>query len=797
MPGRVVISNPQNLVKDCYASAPKIDLTVRANGEESVMVMNALGSWVLAGFDSPSVAAGISTSAPVGSFTANQYWAYTYVYVAKIAYPFVENAQTGGGSVAPRTNPAPKTTTDSVASINQKTLSIPTTQRNDLSHIWIYRTAYFSSAAQAATFADAGNIFWIGEVANNPNLASVNFIDNGSVSGLEQIENDNFRASIFDKVVYADPYFWGFGNSVFTASVSVDTTGLITITDSNKWFDGRNAQTITFDGITSGGYNAQGSFYFKQIDNKTAQLYDDIALTQVVGLSVSGTTNCYIRGESTTLYRSKPRNPFSWGSTDLIGDIQVPAPYAFAVGGGNGTALAVIASLNLLKLDTELPNRTYTLNLKNAGTPNFEPSLRIISDVFSVSNQHSQFSAILQQGQNVLWGMDSKSFSIIQCDGASQNEISDEVYNTLRNLSDTYADRLLSHGIYCPRLEMNCMFFKTFGVTGQAVNKMVYYHAPTGYWGILDCMDVLCSSSIVDPAVGQQKIIVGTETGYIGEMFAEGQYQNWFQPAVLNSTTGTVARGLITPVSSTANTIVSDVLFRDNHGIVIPCVEGNWLTVLVKNTSLIDPRVVNFDKYYCRIATVANDGITLNLDRVYREANDINGEIFLTTFPVIPDMTVPAHIGTLAFVGLIEMQIGRSFNGHGLAEKELSRNFLGQIPFNYRNLEEIWCAFKYTTNYFNLEFDGGSGPAVAGDIYNPTIELFNGYLDANPFGRNTKPLTNAPSGADVLLASQTRYWAMQTNLNLDQTKIFGAVFRDQGFIESHFMAYEIRLSLSD
>lgn len=788
MPGRVVISNPQNLVKDCYASAPKIDLTVRANGEESVMVMNALGQWVIAGFDSPSVAAGISTAAPAGSFTAGKYWAYQYVYVAKIAYPLVENAQTGGGSVAPRTNPAPKTTTDSVANINQKTLSIPTTQRNDLSHIWIYRTAYFTTAQEASDFADAGNMFWIGEVANNPNLATVNFIDNGSVSGLEQIENDNFRAAIFDKVVYADPYFWGFGNSVFSATVSVNTSGLITITDSNKWYDGRNAETITFDGITSGGYNAQGSFYFKQIDNKTAQLYDDIALTQIVGLSVNGTTNCYIRGESTTLYRSKPRNPFSWGSTDLIGDVQVPAPYAFAVGGGNGTALAVIASLNLLKLDTELPNRTYTLNLKNAGTPNFEPSLRIISDVFSVSNQHSQFSAILQQGQNVLWGMDSKSFSIIQCDGASQNEISDEVYNTMRNLSDVYADRLLSHGIYCPRLEMNCMFFKTFGVTGRAVNKMVYYHAPTGYWGILDCMDILCSASVVDPEVGQLKIIVGTETGYVGEMFAEGQYQNWFEPAILNSTTGTIARGLITPVSSTANTIVSDVSFRDNHGVVIPCVEGNWLTVLVPSNI-----TTRFDKYYCRIAMVANDGITLNIDRVYQCANDIEGEIFLTSFPVL---AFPKNVGTTAYVGLIEMQVGRSFNGHALAEKELSRNFLGQIPFNYRNLEEVWTAFKYTVHTFTLQFDFGPSLVEAGEPAIPTLELFNGYLDGNPYGINPKPLTLAPDGSDVLLQSQTRYWAMQTNLNLDQTKIFGTVFRDQGFNESHFMAYEVRLSLS-
>lgn len=795
MPGRIVISNPQNLVKDCYASAPKIDLTVRANGEESVMVMNALGQWVVAGFNSPSVSAGISAALPTGSFTANMYWAYQYVYVAKIAYPLVENAQTGGGSVAPRTNPSPKTTTDSVTNIDQKTLSIPTTQRSDLSHIWIYRTAYFSTAQQASDFADAGNLFWIGEVANNPNLASVNFIDNGSVAGLEQIENDNFTAPIFDKVVFADPYFWGFGNSVFSASVSVDTTGLIAITDSNKWFDGRNAQTITFDGITSGGYNAQGSFYFKQIDNFTAQLYDDIALTQTVGLDVNGTTTCYIRGESTTLYRSKPRNPFSWGSTDLIGDVQVPSPYAFGVGGGNGTALAVIASLNLLKLDTELPNRTYTLNLKNAGTPNFEPSLRIISDVFSVSNQHSQFSAILQQGQNVLWGMDSKSFSIIQCDGASQNVISDEVYNTMRNLSDVYEDRLLSHGIYCPRLEMNCMFFKTFGVTGQAVNKMVYYHAPTGYWGILDCMDVLCSSSIVDPAVGQQKIIVGTETGYVGEMFAEGQYQNWFQPAWLGTpSAGTQAHGLITPVSSTSTTIVSDINFRNIHGDVVPCVEGNWLTVLVPRN--IPTIAVTTDKYYCRIATVANDGITLNLDRVYKAANDINGEIFLTTFPVLNFGGFPFNTGTIAYIGLIEMQIGRSFNGHGIAEKELSRNFLGQIPFNYRNLEEIWSAWKYTVNILSIPTDSGPVNAIAGDIYPPTIEMYNGYLDENPYGKNQRQLTLAPDGSDVLLTSQTKYWAQQTSLNLDQTKIFGMVFRDQGFNESHFMAYEARLSLS-
>jgi len=769
MPGIVTISNPQTRVKDVYAPAPKIDLTLRANGEEAVLVMNSLAQWTRAGLEAPPTAPTVVSLGTVATFTANKYWSYAYVYVAKRLYPLVENAVTGGGSPAPRSNPSPISAADSTVNTNAKRLDIPTSQRYDISHIWVYRTTYFDTAPEAADFGAAGNLFWIGEVENNSNIATVPFVDNAAAQGLEQIENDNFMSPQFDKCVYADPFFWGFGNLIFEPAVSVTTTGLVTLTTAgDKWYDGRNGQIISFDGITSGGFDGHGSFYFKQIDNTTAQLYQDIALTSTIGLSVNGTTIAHLRGPSTVLYRSKPRNPFSWGQTDLIGDVQVPELYTFSVGGGNGTAIAVIPNLNLLKLDTESPNKCYTLNLKNAGTPNFESSLRAIADNYCVSNHHSQFSAILDKGQNVLWGIDSKGFAIVECDSASQQPISSMVYKTLRNLSKNAHDRLFFHGCYCPRGELNCLFVRTDDTTSTSFNKMIYQHGPTGLWGTMDVSDVLCSSQIFDRFSGQMKMFVGTETGLVGEFFAEGQVCHWFDSVHAESDMGhQYGTGFLQQsfIGSQMVLLPGNPTFKNFlTGNVFDGVIGNWVTIHHNFNNAANP---NREIWRCRISGVSADGVTVTFDRCLQYNSNTGdwNDAFYTT--VIPGIAANA----IFYLGLIEMEVGRTFNA--------------AVPFDTKKVDELWSTW-YINGHKNMD---------------PTIEHFSGYIHIS--GGMTQSDMILAGGNSFALDANTRVidepfvYQTPSPLPITYARQQGFVMRDRNYAQVQLMNYELRLNDAD
>lgn len=751
--GQIVISNPQTRVKDVYAPAPKIDLTVRANGEEPVMVMDSLGSFHKAGLDVPMVAPTVTDSGSAGSFSAGQYWYYEYVYVSKFKYPLIENAVTGGGSIAPRSNPSPKTGTDSATNTHTKTIACPTSQDAVISHIWIYRTDYFGTDKEASDFATAGNLLWIGEVLNNPNSPSVNFSDNGTIVGLEQIENDNFVCPIFDKVVYADPFFYGFGNAVFVAQVTVASTGLISLVNypTDQWYSGRNGQNITFDGITTGGYDNFGNFYFKQVTNQTGQLFQDLALTIPIGVNYTGSTNCYIKGLSTVLYRSKIRNPLSWGFTDLVGNLQVPQPYNFSVGGGVGTAIAVVPNLNLLKLDTEAPSKCYVLNLKNAGGPNFETSLRSIADIYCVSSHFSQFSATLDRGQNVLWAIDSKSFSVIACDGSSQQPVSSMVYKTMRTLSLANTDRINFHGNYCPRLELNCLFVQVAADGGNTLNKVVYQHAPTGFWGVLDVLDITCSSLLFDREAGQQRLMVATSTGFVGEMFAEETWRNWFLPQFdttefYNDGSGKCEQNI------NANQITSTKTFWKFGGTTpIEGVIGNWITIIFKFTTVDGTN--SWSRYIARIATIANSGHNLTFDLCYNVG--ING-LILSPFPGVTYIGITGTLEVDYYIGLIEMVIGRSFTG--------------SIPFNYKQIEEFWTTWKF--------------PATEA----ATVEFYSTFVPNNPVGVNEQPLlvtdTGSPDAANIYGL---------TNVSIDLPKTFGIVIRDRNGSSNQLMNYEMRL----
>lgn len=782
---RVIISNAQRRVKDSFAPCPKIDLTLRCNGEEQVCVIDALGNVIRAGIEAPTVAATVAAGAgaavwePAGLDT---YWAYQYVYVAKNAYPLVQNAVTGNGSPAPRSNPSPSASANSTSDPTKtRIVSIPTSQRSDISHIWIYRTELLTTAAEATDFAAAGNLFWVGETTNNPNATTVDFTD-VNVGGLDQIENDNFLALQARYCVFVDPYFWMIGNDVHQAPVTVTSTGLVTRTDGDFWFNGRNAQTASFDGITSGGYDNHGNYYVKILTSSTLQLYLDLALTTTAGLPSTGTTQISIRGQSTTLYRSKPRNPFSWGFTDLVNDIQVPTPYLFSVGGGRTTALGVIPNLNLLKIDVDSPARTYTLNLKNAGTPSFEQTLRPIADNYCTSLHFTQFSATVEGGRNFVWGLDAKSFAIVQCDGASQTPISDNIWKSLRNLSLNGSDQILFHGSFLPRLDLNCIFVRTEGEDGL-INKCYFQHWPTGYWGSRTVFDILCSATLFDPFTRELKMFVGNSVGMIGEFGAEDQWTDW----VSNAINPTSHIGLIGPSGPPYNYFDEDASGIDwtlQNGII-----GNWLYMyIIGNASVLDPanpiqRIV-YNRFFARIANVQK---ILTPSTYYHFIFDKLLDINLVSVPSGSWTFLSSTVQII--IGGIEMRAGKYFNGG--------------LPFDYKKLEEVLSNFYYPIglsstkikpqlafglNYHDLLWDVGTPTSGVASIQPFQQELLD-YNETNMIN------ASADTSTDGLTGDTNRViFGKKTAFPIDQSTVFGIIVSDYNTMEAQLMNYEIRLS---
>lgn len=748
---KIVLNSPQAIVKDCYAAAPILDFTLRANGEEKVSVIDAYGRFSPAGFDAPTVAITVSTSASGSGFDADKYWEYRYVYVCKNSFTTVENAVTGNGSPAPRSNPSPTATANSTSNVRDKILAIPTTTANAISHIWVYRTLYFDTADLASTNSDGGVLFWIGEVGNVPGVPSVSFTDDNSQVGLEQIENDNFLAPQFNKCVFADPYFFGIGNDPFIADVSVTATGEVALTASgDKWFNGRDGQRIIFEGITTGGFDGFGTWYFKWLTDTTGQIYNDIGLTIAGSCPLVGTTQATIQGPATVLYQSKYRNPFAWGTTDLIGELQVPALNNFPVGGGRASALSTIPTLNLLKVDTESPSACYTFNLKNAGTPNFVTSKRIISDSYSVSNNVSQFTALKSQGQNVLWGIDAKNYAVVECDGSSLYPVSSPMFKTLRRLVLNGDDRIYFHGTYNARLELNCIIARTEGSIVNNLNSLFYMHAPTGYWGEAEVMDILCSADVYDSVSGELKTIVGTNSGLIGEAFHRDRFWNWTDlPLYGTIDTQTAVAGItLTSQSNPTNTY-------GGSQIPVPGIIGNWVQIRSETIAGLTSR------WWGRIATVANEVTEIELDIILQQSGD--------SYEEVADITIGATDTATYAIGAIDMTVGRGFNA--------------SLPMDFKFLECVsttWIA------------DDGSTP--------PFVDIFPSYpprfLSSNAQAmRETRKDYTSSTFATVANLPNAIVYEKTTSIPVDQSKIFGILIEDRNPSEVQLMNYELRLNV--
>jgi len=568
MPLTPIISNAQQRSKDSFASSPSVGLALLVNGEETPKVIDANGNVYRAGILAPTVAPVVTTIAnvPASGMPAG-YRGYVYVY-ASSRFPFVESDSAINGRLWPRSNFSPCTVAN-FAVVDDTITAATVTKPNvtGIDTIWIFRTARYATSAEALTAGEAGAAFFHQEITGLSGAGTSAWTDNNPVDGTDQVQADNFVASQMQFAVFYDPYWWGFGNLPFSAAASwtdVLGVGVITLTGTDTWFDGRNGQNVSLPDITAGGFDGNGTFKFLWLTSTTANVTID-GVTPVALGSTGSPGLVTVQGPATALYRSKPRNPFAWGFTQSIGSANVPQEYAFKIGGGLGSALAVIPNNATLKLDCEYPAKCYTLNLRTAGTSAFESSLRIISDVYSVTAHFSQFPAVTANGNTVLWGMDFKNFAIVQCDGNSQVPISTPIPRILRALTKDRTRQLLTHGVYDPLTELNCMWVSP--VAGLSlISYLIYQHAPTGFWGFSQENDILCSATIQDTLTGGVKTFVGTQTGILGQALVQGVYNNFLPDT--GAFTGTCT-------AATATTITTAETFNlVDHGII-----GNWCLI--------------------------------------------------------------------------------------------------------------------------------------------------------------------------------------------------------------------------
>lgn len=624
----IIISNAQTRWKDSIASSPTLGLAVRSNGEERVKVIDSFGNVYNASLDAPTVAPTLSLVTASGM--TDGWYGYAYAY-ASSKFPFVE-ASAIGGKLYPRSNPSPSETIE-ITGNDHVEVEVTKTTNTLIDEIWVFRTERFATELEAQTAADAGQMFLIATIANDGIAGTETHEDDDDVGGTDPAEFDNFTAPQFQFCVYYEPYWWGFGNFPFNAEASwnnahTGSTGLIELSNVlDTWYDGRDGQTVRLSGITTGGIDGRGTFRFKWLTSTTATVYTTDSATPVA-LPSTGSGTIIVQGPATTLFRSKLKNPFAWGWTQVIGDAIIPQQYAFKVGGGMGTALAVVPNEPILKMDTELPSKCFTLNLRAAGTSQFEPTLRCISDVYSITSHFSQFAARTSQGVAVLWGIDFKNFVVLESNGMYQKPVDCPLTLTLRSLSGNKSLQFLAHGVYDARTELNCLWVPAYNNL-SLVNLGLFQHAPSNSWSFSNEHDVLASATIEDPYDSTRKTIVGTESGFVGQAFAPNWYNNWLPDTGLYY--GTIASATVTTITKSD---VEDFNTTDD-GII-----GNWCLITDAEGK---------QEQIARIANVTDD--TLTFDRIYSVDGEDNSEFSPT----------PA-VGWKFYIGIIESRILKHFD---------------------------------------------------------------------------------------------------------------------------------------
>ncbi len=550
-----ILTGAQDLWPDSYATSESCKLTLRVNSEELSRIITPYGGVVRAGIEAPTVA---PTTALVGTpGLVAGYYVYRYVY-ASTKYPYVDNAvTTGNGQLWPRSNPSPPSAAAHPTGGNLTvTVTVTKTQRADIDKIVIYRTGRFDTSADAVAASANGDLFVIGTVGNDGISGTTTLSDNGLVDTGELLETDNYLAPTGAFCRFTGRHFVIAGEFDLDVAVTLDGSSDVVITSSGMW-DGRDAQIATFDGVLTGGFDGRGSFYVKSNPGIrpvfAAILYQESTLTNTMSVPFSGTTTMHVRGFSSTLYRSKPNNPLSWGVTD-VSEIQnsdgsssvekVPHLFAMPLPGGNVSALAVAANGRILKVDFENPQRTvvYDLSFANGNEEDLGETEKIIDETNSCTAHFTQFNGLLGQ-QTLLLGLDTYNGVILACDGYRQMVVSDPLglYLT-NNLIDVSFGRRFFHGGYDPLTEMNCFWVKTIGAP-YACDTLIWSHS-SGLWSWTPDYNVSCSGTILDSTTGDRFLMGGTENGHIGRLFTKDVYENWMNQAgwrsamvISNSTT--------------------------------------------------------------------------------------------------------------------------------------------------------------------------------------------------------------------------------------------------------------------
>lgn len=710
MPLVTNLATVQTRVKDSIEASSIVGLAVRANGEERTKVITRNGVAYLAEItqpvNAPALAAGVGAT-----LTVNLWYAYRYVYAASKAYPLVENTFSINGHLYPRGNPSPSASIQALGVNKTVTLTVDTVQaaagRPDIDEIWVFRTHGYATQAEADNAAAAGLAYFVVKANNNPAVPTIAIVDNHTGDGVDQLELDNFGAPTAQFCKYYDPYWFLFGNHTFYEKVTWTVGGVITLdAAAGTWFDGRNGQTFTLSGITTGGFDDAGAFKFLWLTTTTAQAtVDGITPVALPAMGV-GDQFITIQGPPTTLYRSKARNPFSWGWTRVVGTSQEALQFALKVGGGIGTALATVPNEPILKLDTEFPAKCYSYNLQLADNfDTFKQTQRIVSDVFSVTSHFSQFVATTREGQNVLWGIDYKNFAILQSNGISQYPISGPIPKILRLLTSDRKRQFLAHGLYDPYTELNCIWVTTRD-SPYLVDFLIYQHAPSGFWGFADEHDLLCSANISDPTTGLIKTYGGAESGLFGQIFVPGVFSNWLPPT--GAFTGTIT-------SSTITTITTGSVFNT----LDPGIPGNWVLVTDQNDQ---------NEQWAHITNVAANTLTINKVIRYPLGTPfINPE---AGAPVVTNdfgVFLPQN-GWKFYVGLIECKALKYFDfGSPITDKQLLEFWCAQRNLHLKTLVRYYREYDplFSDQFEPKSESYPSGNVTLSEIYQNKTEIYS------------------------------------------------------------------------
>lgn len=505
------------------AAAPDLGLTLVADGENLPVLLDRSGITYKCGIDSPA-----NAPVRVSTFTNSLRVCYVYVYAIN-SLPKVEHTNAAGGKIYPRSNPSPVSAPMDVNYPTANIIEVQPSPDPQITSIFIYRTDGFIDPAEATDAAKAGLLYFVNEVPNTGS-AAIRYSDTVEVISGDAVSYDNFKAPLFSNVVYVEPYFYAGGVNKLRANVFLGFGGEVILQGDDRVSEGRNGSVATFDGVTSGGFDGKGRYYFKRNNSEIGQLYSDAALTQLATCQSQGLTTMTLDGVSNVLYRSAPRNPFAWGETDYIGEAILPKMFGVRVGGGRIVSITEIGSSSSLKVDTVEPRKSFTFNLRATTTTDFIQTRKPVNSTISVNSQRAQIEIPVMDELEALVGVDLFTKTFFSTDGTSVRPITAEILQWLRDLTyQTVGDSV--HTLYDPRNNMVSFLVAVSSFANFAKVYMSYcFHLPSKTWYRYIAPDINCSLLVFDQTRQDYRLLVGSSFGRIGSLDDRdlGSYCSWW-----------------------------------------------------------------------------------------------------------------------------------------------------------------------------------------------------------------------------------------------------------------------------